>query len=134
MSCRSLPGPCEAGNQGTLCWGPAGLLAYGCHNTVVVVEAATVQVLQCLGGHRATVCEVSWSHHPSLTSRLGLATADSSGQIISWDVSTGEVIKRVHDGNQAVQQISWVAECLLLAVHPPNHLVLWDLNTGTKVW
>ena len=134
MTCRSLPGPCEGGNQGTLCWGPDGLLAYGCHRTVVVVEAASVQVLQSLGGHRATVCQVCWSHHVTCSSRLGLASADSAGQIITWDVSSGEVTRRLQDGNQTIQQISWVAETLLLAVHPPNHLVLWDVNTGTKVW
>ena len=58
----------------------------------------------------------------------------SGRQIISWDVASGEVIRKVQDGNQNIQQLSWVGESLLLAVHPPNHLVLWDLSTGSKVW
>ena len=43
--CRTLPGPSHPSNSGTLCWGPDGLLAYGCHSVVVVVDPASVQVL-----------------------------------------------------------------------------------------
>ena len=56
---RTLPGPCHAANHDTLTWGPDGLLAYACHNVVVVVDPATVQVLQCLAKHKSAVCKVS---------------------------------------------------------------------------
>ena len=134
MLARTLPGPCESGNHGTVCWGPDGLVAYGCQRVVVVVEPATVQVVQCLTKHRATVCSVSWSSHLTSTSRLNLASADTSGLIISWDLASGEAVRQVQDGNQSIQAISWVGEVLLLALHPPNHLVLWDLEAGTKLW
>ena len=55
---RTLPGPCHAANHDSLCWGPDGLLAYACHNVVVVVDPATVQVLQCLAKHKSVVCKV----------------------------------------------------------------------------
>ena len=55
---RTLPGPCHAANHDSLCWGPDGLLAYACHNVVMVVDPATVQVLQCLSKHKSVVCKV----------------------------------------------------------------------------
>ena len=45
---RSLPGGCLPANKGTLTWGQDGLLAYGAHTNVVVVEPSTVQTFQCL--------------------------------------------------------------------------------------
>ena len=65
-------------------------------------------------------------------------------QIISWDVMSGEVSKQVRDGNQPVGGLAWLAgpatgqhsgdAALLLALHPPNHLILWNMDTGAKVW
>ena len=128
---RTIPGPCHSGNHDTLTWGPDGLLAYGCHNTVVVVDPRTVQVLQCLSKHRSVVCQVAWSHNIG-DRRLVLASADVSGQIISWDVSTGEHVKMVSDGNQEIKKIAWVGrgDTHLLSIHPPNHLIMWDMHTG----
>jgi hypothetical protein len=46
----------------------------------------------------------------------------------------------VRDGNQPIAAVSWLAgpahgdPALLLALHPPNHLVLWNMDSGTKVW
>ena len=34
---------------------------------------------------------------------MGLASADTSGGIISWDVASGEQIRAVSDGNQEIQ-------------------------------
>ena len=130
---RTIPGPCHPGNQGTLTWGPDGLVAYGCNSVVVVVDPASVQVLQCLSKHKTPVCQVAWSHHLD-NRRLVLASADTSGQIISWDVASGEFVKIVSDGNLEIRDLVWVGDCHLLAVHPPNHLVLWDMMTGAKIW
>ena len=56
----------------------------------------------------------------------------------------GEVVKQVRDGNQPVGGLAWLAgpatgqqsgeAALLLALHPPNHLILWNMDTGVKVW
>ena len=49
-------------------------------------------------------------------------------------------MKQVQDGNLPVVDLMWLdgrverTGRLLLAVHPPNHLVLWNTQTGTKVW
>jgi hypothetical protein len=90
---RTLPGGCLPANRGTLAWGQDGLLAYGAHSTVVVVEPATVQVLrgsprirrcvpqvlQCLARHRAPVVALAWGRVEAR--RLQLASADSSGEV-----------------------------------------------------
>lgn len=62
-------------------------------------------------------------------------------QIICWDVAAGEVRRQVRDGNQGIAGLAWWAAAastshssLLLALHPPNHLVMWDTEAGTKVW
>ena len=63
-----------------------------------------------------------------------------SGHIIVWDVVSGDAVSRLQDGNQPVQQLSWLepglekTDHLLLAVHPPNHAVLWNTQTGARVW
>ena len=49
-------------------------------------------------------------------------------------------MKQFQDGNQVVTDLRWLdgriqkTSHLLLAVHPPNHLVLWNSLTGAKVW
>ena len=94
-----------------------------------------VQVVQCLAKHRAVVCQVAWAQHLADT-RLVLASADTGGQIIRWDVAAGEAATAVSDGNQEVRGLAWVGagDSHLLAVHPPNHLVLWDMAAGAKLW
>merc|ERR1719318_1733644 len=48
---------------------------------VVVVDPATVQVVQCLNKHRANVVVVDWV--TSDTDRLKLASGDAAGQMVS---------------------------------------------------
>jgi len=129
---RTIPGICHPLNQGTLKWGQDGLLAYGSHNMVVVVDPATVQVVQCLNKHRTNVVVVDWA--VTDTDRLQLASGDAGGHIVSWDLLTGEHLRQVHDGNLPVHHLRWVSASSLLAIHPPNHLVLWDMSTGMKIW
>jgi len=132
---RTLPGPCHSSNHGTLAWGPDGLLAYGCHSVVVIVDPRTVQVVQTLSKHKTEVCKLAWSHRVG-GKRLVLASADVSGQVISWELTTGEHGKMVSDGNQEIKDMSWVGrgDQHLLTVHPPNHLILWDMHSGSKLW
>ena len=107
--------------------------------------------------HRSPVVALAWGQVEHR--RMQLASSDASGevgffltgfvitsllQIISWDVMSGEVSKQVRDGNQPVGGLAWLAgpatgqhsgdAALLLALHPPNHLILWNMDTGAKVW
>ena len=45
---------------------------------------------------------MSWATHLS-ERRLGLASADTSGVIISWDVASGEQMRAVSEGNLEIQ-------------------------------
>ena len=83
--------------------------------------------------YSSLIGQVSWSHNAS-DRRLVLASADLSGCIISWDLVTGEHVKMVSDGNQEIQDMLWVDHRHLVAVHPPNHIIVWDMITGNKVW
>jgi len=99
---------------------------------VVVVDPATVQVVQCLNKHRSNVVVVDWGI--SDMNRLQIASGDAGGQIISWDLLKGEHVRQVHDGNLPIHHLRWMNCSSLLAVHPPNYLVLWDMDSGTKIW
>ncbi len=58
----------------------------------------------------------------------------------------GQPLKLLSDGNLPISDLAWLdwgAErpghasplpLLLLAIHPPNHLVLWNGATGAKLW
>lgn len=76
---RVLPGGCLAANQGTLTWGQDNLLAYGAHSTVVVVDPASLQTVQCLTRHRSPVVALAWGRVEG--ARLQLASADNSGEV-----------------------------------------------------
>jgi len=135
---RTLPGSCHSQNRHTLSWSRCGLLAYAAHSLVVVVDPLTLQVLQCLNKHRANVVQLVWSNNDARP--LQIASADLTGHIYVWNLNSGEVLAQLQDGNQPIQAMGWMsvvqeaASDLLLAVHPPNHVILWNTATGVKVW
>lgn len=92
---HTVPGPISATNAGSLAWGPLGI-AWGCRDLVVLLEARSGQHWQVLAGHTGDVSQVTWISSPgplSLSSPADrqLATADSNGTIIVWDVHKGTV-------------------------------------------
>lgn len=54
----------ESGNRGAVDWGPAGLVAFAAHSSVVVADPGTAAVLQTLQGHKASVTRVHISLFP----------------------------------------------------------------------
>jgi hypothetical protein len=57
----------------------------------------------------------------------------------------GQPLKLLSDGNLPISDLAWLdwgaerpghasSPLLLLAIHPPNHLVLWNGATGAKLW
>ena len=75
-------------NKGALDWGWQGLLAYGAHSCVVIVDPQTLSVVQSLDEHTGNVSCVRWSSEPLGSSDAGLsyivklASGDTSGNII----------------------------------------------------
>ncbi|MGH0156099.1 UNVERIFIED_CONTAM: hypothetical protein FKN15_030661, partial [Acipenser sinensis] len=121
-----------------------GLIAQGCHSVVLVIDPVTAQMIQALERHKANVVKVKWArenYHHSTGSpySLRLASADMTGKIIVWDVTSGTACCEIQEYSKPIQDMEWMwnqdaSRDLLLAVHPPNYIVLWNADTGTKLW
>ncbi|XP_054839038.1 WD repeat-containing protein 11 [Eublepharis macularius] len=144
LSARTLTGALSPQNRGAADWGWQGLIAYGCHSLVLVIDSKTAQTLQVLERHKANVVKVKWAkenYHHNIGSpySLRLASADATGKIIVWDVATGAAHCEIQEHTKPIQDMQWLwsqdaSRDLLLAVHPPNYIVLWNADTGTKLW
>uniref|UniRef100_A0A7N4PHD6 WD repeat-containing protein 11 n=1 Tax=Sarcophilus harrisii TaxID=9305 RepID=A0A7N4PHD6_SARHA len=144
LSARTLTGALNAHNKAAVDWGWQGLIAYGCHSLVLVIDSNTAQTLQVLERHKANVVKVKWAkenYHHNIGSpySLRLASADINGKIIVWDVATGVARCEIQEHNKPIQDMQWLwnqdaSRDLLLAIHPPNYIVLWNADTGTKLW
>ncbi|XP_037759291.1 WD repeat-containing protein 11 isoform X3 [Chelonia mydas] len=144
LSARTLTGALSAQNKGAVDWGWQGLIAYGCQSLVLVIDSNTAQTVQVLERHKTTVVKVKWAkenYHHNIGSpySLRLASADASGKIIVWDVATGTIRCEIQEHTKPIQDMQWLwnqdaSRDLLLAVHPPNYIVLWNADTGTKLW
>ncbi|CAI5774957.1 repeat-containing 11 [Podarcis lilfordi] len=144
LSARTLTGALNPQNRGAADWGWQGLIAYGCHSLVLVIDSKTAQTLQVLERHKANVVKVKWAkenYHHNIGSpySLRLASADATGKIIVWDVATGAARCEIQEHTKPIQDMQWLwnqdaSRDLLLAVHPPNYIVLWNADTGTKLW
>ncbi|KAK3585480.1 hypothetical protein CHS0354_003328 [Potamilus streckersoni] len=144
LSPKIFSGVLHNQNKGACDWGWQGLVAHGCHNFVTIVDPQSVQVLQVLDKHKGNVVKVKWArenYHHDLSSpyQLRLASGDSNGNIIIWDVDKGEPRAEFSDGNKTIQDLEWLgtqdaSHDLLAALHPPYSLVLWNADTGTKLW
>uniref|UniRef100_A0A8D0BDJ2 WD repeat domain 11 n=1 Tax=Salvator merianae TaxID=96440 RepID=A0A8D0BDJ2_SALMN len=144
LSARTLTGALNAQNRGAADWGWQGLIAYGCHSVVLVIDSKTAQTLQVLERHKSNVVKVKWAkenYHHNIGSpySLRLASADATGKIIVWDVATGSARCEIQEHAKPIQDMQWLwsqdaSRDLLLAIHPPNYIVLWNADTGTKLW
>ncbi|XP_073934293.1 WD repeat-containing protein 11 isoform X2 [Castor canadensis] len=144
VSARTLTGALNAHNKAAVDWGWQGLIAYGCHSLVVVIDSSTAQTLQVLEKHKADVVKVKWArenYHHDVGSPycLRLASADVSGKMVVWDVAAGVAQCEIQEHAKPIQDVQWLwnqdaSRDLLLAIHPPNYIVLWNADTGTKLW
>ncbi|NWU64509.1 WDR11 protein, partial [Pterocles burchelli] len=115
-----------------------GLIAYGCHSLVLIVDANTAQTLQVLERHKASVVKVRHTCFKVYYLIL-VSSADVTGKIIVWDVAAGTARCEIQEHAKPIQDMQWLwnqdaSRDLLLAVHPPNYIVLWNADTGTKLW
>ncbi|XP_069045129.1 WD repeat-containing protein 11 isoform X2 [Lepisosteus oculatus] len=144
LSARTLTGALSIQNKSAVHWGWQGLIAQGCHSVVLIIDPKTAQTIQVLERHKANVVKVKWArenYHHSMRSpySLRLASADMSGKIIVWDVGNGTARCEIQEHSKPIQDMEWLwnqdaSRDLLLAVHPPNYIVLWNADTGTKLW
>ncbi|CAH1783668.1 unnamed protein product [Owenia fusiformis] len=141
---KTITGISNTLNKGACDWGYQGFLAYGCQSLVVIFDPKTIQIVQALDKHRSTVVKVKWmreNYHHDITSpyTLRVASADASGRIIVWDVASAAIRAEFSDGSRPIADLEWLkwqdaSHDLLAALHPPSTLVLWNADTGTKLW
>lgn len=144
ISSRILPGALTPANKDAVDWGFQSLLAYGCHKHVVVIDTRYTQVFQTLTGHKHNVTKVNWSrnlHYHDLVNpyHLKLASADTSGTVLVWDVSLATVRSTLVEPDRTVLELGWLLggesnHHLLLALYSLGTLVLWHADTGAQVW
>ncbi|XP_061817422.1 WD repeat-containing protein 11 [Nerophis lumbriciformis] len=144
LAARTLTGTLNLQNKAAVDWGWQGLIAQGCHSSILIIDPKTAQTIQVLERHRANVVKVKWSrenyyHNLSSPYCLRLASGDASGKIIVWDVVSGTAHCEIQEHSKPIQDLEWlwnqdVSRDLLLAIHPPNYIVLWNGDTGTKLW
>lgn len=144
LSPRVLPGSLHAQNRGACDWGWQSLLAYGCQNFVVVFDPKSVQIIQVLNLHTAPCTKVKWArdnYHHDLNSPyiLRLASGDAAGNVILWDIPQGISVTEFSDGNRPILDLEWLrvqdaCHDLLVVLHAPSSMILWNADTGTKLW
>lgn len=150
---RTIPGALLDANRNALSFG-RHVVAYGCNSAVIVVSTITGQCVQVLEGHRASVTCVAWS--PLQYSRyaqgaptLVLASADTTGRIIVWDVETARILHDVQykqtsaltkSTPRAVRDLQWLpmradsGQDMFLSLYYPSPLVLWDMKSEAPIW
>ena len=84
-------------------------------------------------------CRENYHHDIGCPYSLRLASADAAGRIIIWDVSQGISLSEFSDGSKPVLDLHWLwtqdaSHDLLAALHSPSSLVLWNADTGIKLW
>ncbi|XP_063221643.1 WD repeat-containing protein 11-like [Bacillus rossius redtenbacheri] len=144
VAARTITGPANLQNQNAIDWGHHGLLAYGSNYTVVVIDTKNIQPVQCLDKHKSMVNHVLWGNNEQVQPVaepvvLTLASSDTTGHIILWNVAMGIAQAVLQEGNKPVLDMKWVsgfdcAQHLLAALHPPYSLIIWDTLTRTKLW
>lgn len=99
---KTREGPLPRGWTEHFAWNADGnLIAVANDRAVHIVNPDTLEVLEKIEGHTATVCDVLW--HPRLPDRL--ATASDGGARI-WKLGTKEPVGRIDDGVAALS-LSW---------------------------
>ncbi|CAF0755920.1 unnamed protein product [Rotaria sordida] len=140
---RIIPGALNNANKDAIDWNYHGLLAYGCQSTVVVLDTQSFRVLQCMEKYYEPIIKVKWCpdkfyHNIDDPYSLKLASADSSGNILIWDVYKSSVQTEFRDGNKLISDMIWYLtddnSQLLLVIYSPNIVTLWNAQTGTKIW
>eukprot|EP00026_Physarum_polycephalum_P006803 Phypoly_transcript_06855.p1 GENE.Phypoly_transcript_06855~~Phypoly_transcript_06855.p1 ORF type:complete len:258 (+),score=31.47 Phypoly_transcript_06855:151-924(+) len=135
---RILPGRLHKDNKGCIDWGCQNLVAYGCHAYIVVLDPYSMNVVQTLDEHVAPVCLVKWSYEPIRQDSqyvLKLASGDTSGNIIVWNVHEGAAMTPPMT-DKPVIDLKWHPDdpTLIAALHAPNTLCLWSVTSGTRLW
>ncbi|KAF8786440.1 WD repeat-containing protein 11 [Argiope bruennichi] len=103
-----------------------------------------MDIFQTLEKHTSDIVKVKWAnenYYHDLTHpySLKLASLDTSGLIVVWDVKESKPISSFFETGKPATDIEWLSgrdSChqLLVGLHPPYSIVVWNTETGNKVW
>ncbi|KAL3999054.1 hypothetical protein ACH3XW_17590 [Acanthocheilonema viteae] len=139
----ALPGSLHPGNRDALSWNEKGLLVYGAHCTVVIIDVIRNKIIQTLERHTSAITHICCSSEEeigfSAEVRLRCASADVSGTVVVWDIVEGIELSSFSVPNSAVLSLAWfpwedTSRDFLLVLHSPNNLILWNIVTGDRIW
>uniref|UniRef100_A0A669F0L4 WD repeat-containing protein 11 n=1 Tax=Oreochromis niloticus TaxID=8128 RepID=A0A669F0L4_ORENI len=117
LAARTLTGTLNLQNKTAVDWGWQGLIAQGCHSSILIIDPKTAQTIQVLERHKANVVKVKWSrenyyHNLSSPYCLRLASGDASGKIIVWDVVSGTAHCEIQEHSKPIQ----ACDCKLIFI------------------
>ncbi|CAI2312449.1 unnamed protein product [Caenorhabditis sp. 36 PRJEB53466] len=144
---HTVPGCLHPSNgRNAIDWNDGGLIAYGSHNVIFVVDVLRYKRIQSIELHQSAINIVRWSPARSPFAESSpvrfapiVATSDISGHIVVSNAITAAQINQFSHPNSSVLQMSWypwkdISRDFLLVLHSSSTLVLWNTATGEKVW
>lgn len=124
-------------------WHSSGLLAYGCHNTIFIIDSLTNSRIQSIDFHKTAVSTVRFRPSSDYSGELPkltfeVASADIGGNIVVFDALEAAKIAQFSQPNTSVLQMQWQKwrgeRDTLLVLHSTNILTLWNGLKGEKLW
>lgn len=151
MPPSTITGSLHPSNRDAIAWNERGLVVFGCHSTLVFLDARRLNVFQTLEQHSTAINSVCWKSSKDLIQRnnsdsetnprsaLKCASSDISGNIIVWDVDLGYAYATFRHSNTQVTDLKWYhwpdnEKDLLLSLHSNTFLILWDVAKKERIW
>lgn len=144
---HTVPGCLHPSNgRNTIDWNDGGLIAYGSHNVIYIVDVLRYKRIQSIEHHQSAINIVRWSPARSpfadsslSASQLIIASSDISGHIIISNAVTASQTNQFSHPNSSVLQMYWypwkdISRDFLLVLHSSSTVALWNTVTGEKVW
>lgn len=142
---HTVPGCLHPSNgRNAIDWNDGGLIAYGSHNVIFIVDVLRYKRIQSIEHHQSAINIVRWSpvrspFADSSTFRRTIASADIGGHIFISNAVTTAQINQFSHPNSSVLQMFWypwkdISRDFLLVLHSSSTVVLWNTVTGEKVW
>ena len=134
---------CTDGQGGVGGWGGCPKEIFG---SEILAKREFLGSMKDVGFYWVTfsIFQVKWArenfHHDFAAPYvLRLASGDTAGHVIIWDISQGKPLTEFSDGTKPILDLEWLVTqdaChdLLAVLHAPSSLILWNADTGTKLW
>uniref|UniRef100_A0A915MSF8 WD repeat-containing protein 11 n=1 Tax=Meloidogyne javanica TaxID=6303 RepID=A0A915MSF8_MELJA len=157
MPPTTLTSSLHPSNRDAIAWNEKGLIAFGCHSTLVLFDTCKLEVFQTLEQHTTAINLVCWKPPVDLLFRIkskyvdndnirycsdinvGCASSDISGNIFIWDIQLGIVVASLRYLTTNVNDLKWLNwpnsdYNLLLSIHSNSTLILWNIDKKERIW